>query len=140
MMNKIPANKYSVAVKQLEKFNVEVPKEINENEKTMFHVLNIESSANMKTREIIDKYRIQKFHKDSFEKSLRNNDFLRLGYENIVIFHDPTINNVDSELASEKDVINKIALCETLEELDLIIDSRKKVLKAIEEKRESLTK
>lgn len=139
-MNKIPANKYSVAVKQLEKFNVEVPKEINENEKTMFHVLNIESSANMKTREIIDKYRIQKFHKDSFEKSLRNNDFLRLGYENIVIFHDPTINNVDSELASEKDVINKIALCETLEELDLIIDSRKKVLKAIEEKRESLTK
>lgn len=148
-MNKTPSNKYDVAIKQLAKFNVEVPKEINENEKNMYHVLNIESSANMKTREIIDKYRIQKFHKDSFEKSLKNNDFLRLGYENIVIFHDPTMNNVEpaktvepavNKLEPAKDVIDKIALCETLEELDLIIDSRKTVLEAIAEKRKELTK
>lgn len=85
-------NNYDVATKQIEKYKgISVPTEINENEAHMYHVLLVKSKANPSTLEFENTARIQKFHREVFEKNADKGGFNRLGYDNLFVFHNPTI-------------------------------------------------
>ena len=84
-------NNYDVALRQTEKFKgVQVPVEIEKHEEHLYHVLIIKSRPNAKTLEFENNAKVQTFHKEVFGKNAENG-FQRLGYDNLVIFHDPTI-------------------------------------------------
>jgi hypothetical protein len=102
------ANNYSVAVKQTERFEgITVPSEIEENEANLYHVLFVKSRANSQTLRFENKARIQKFHKEAFEKIADKGGFNRLGYDNVFVFHNPTIVEEVKKKTTKKEVVEE---------------------------------
>jgi hypothetical protein len=89
---RVEPNKFEVCKDQISKYQgIEVPSEINESEAHLFHVLIIKSKANSHTLQFENVARVQKFHKEVFEKNADKGGFNRLGYDNVFVFHDPTL-------------------------------------------------
>jgi translation initiation factor 6 (eIF-6) len=140
-MSKLKANKYQVAKEQLSKNKgVVVPEEINENEKDLFHVLIVDVKADRSTLEFVSTGKVQMFNKESFEKAKEN--FVRLGYELVVIFHDPNLPMVEvagDDKLSQKE-IEKIIDTLSIEDIEKMLEgeTRVGVTKILTEKLELL--
>lgn len=90
-LKKIKANQSETSKKQMGDIahHVEVPTEINENEKHLYHVLIIEAKFNSTTLKASYKKRLQTY---DFKSWLSVKDRLRqIGVSHVYIIHNPTI-------------------------------------------------
>lgn len=151
-MRKVKSNKFEVACKQTAKMNgVNIPSEINENESGLFHVAFIETKANKKTLEFEHNVMFKKFNLESFRKN--ENHFQRLGYGDLVIFHDPTLPLVEEveiveetqTFESEKKMpiheLEKAIVNYSIDELEEMLETETRLgaIKLIQEQLEKLS-
>lgn len=139
-MKEVKSNKYKVAqevIKDLE--GVNVPETVKASEKHLYHILNITSVANKASFKFVHTVKISKFNKESFEKGKEM--FNQLGYEKLVVFHDPTL-PIEVEEVEEKINVLSVKDLETnienysLEELNEMLETetRKGAIKLIQDR------
>lgn len=148
-VSKVQPNKYSVACNQVsDKKGVEVPFEINDNEKHLYHVLIIDSKANHITQTFEHKVRKQMFNQETFTKNSNDGSYVRLGYGNMVVYHDPTLPEVEEvdeieevKTLSVKDLENSIENYSLIELEEMLSkETRKGAIQVITDRIEYLSK
>jgi len=148
-VNKVPSNKFNVACKQVEgKNGVVVPSEINADEKHLFHVLIVDSKANHVTETFEHRVRKQMFNKETFLKNSNDGSYTRLGYGNMVVYHDPTLPEVEEvedveemKTLSVKDLENNIENYSVIELEEMLSkETRKGAIQVITDRIEYLSK
>ena len=81
---------------------VQIPQEINENEKGYYHVLFITSRPNPTTLKFDHEVKKQVINKETFDRC--KDTYKQLGYTNMVIFHNPLLQaEEDAKLKAEED-------------------------------------
>ena len=81
---------------------VQIPQEINENEKGYYHVLFITSRPNPTTLKFDHEVKKQVINKETFDRC--KDTYKQLGYTNMVIFHNPLLQaEDDAKLKAEAD-------------------------------------
>jgi CRISPR/Cas system CMR subunit Cmr4 (Cas7 group RAMP superfamily) len=95
--NKIPSNRYDVAVNSLgdaaQKINL--PKEINENEKHLIHIALITSRHNKRTLQTTFKTQFQMYNLRSWINTSKNLN--KITGRKVVVFHDPRVKDGKQE-------------------------------------------
>ena len=81
---------------------VQIPSEINENEKGYYHVLFITSRPNPTTLKFDHEVKKQVINKETFDRC--KDTYKQLGYTNMVIFHNPLVQaEDDAKLKADAD-------------------------------------
>ena len=85
---------------------VQIPQEINENEKGHYHVLFITSRPNPTTLKFDHEVKKQFINKETFDRC--KDTYKQLGYTNMVIFHNPLLQaEADAKLKADADAETK---------------------------------
>ena len=102
-MSTLAPNKHKEAQNQVENLEgVQIPSEINENEKGYYHVLFITSRPNPTTLKFDHEVKKQVINKETFDRC--KDTYKQLGYTNMVIFHNPLVQaEDDAKLKADAD-------------------------------------
>ncbi|WP_440881417.1 hypothetical protein [Tenacibaculum sp. C7A-26P2] len=105
-MSTLKPNKLEIVQKQLKEVpNSLFPKQINESERHLYHVVIVKSIADNVKKKFEFKVQHKKFNQKSFEVSKAQ--FAKLGYTDVHIIHDPTIEDLEKAPKKDDDLSKK---------------------------------